>query len=80
MSLNQYRELKGFTQEYMAKNLGISIAAYSMYENGKRKIPRNAADKIGKLLLIPKEDMEYIFLPACFAICKIVEKNINDSQ
>lgn len=69
-TLSQYREEKGFTQADMAKELGISVPAYSMYENGKRNIPANMVSKIKKILAIDENAANDIFLPNTFAICK----------
>ncbi|QUH21264.1 helix-turn-helix domain-containing protein [Alkaliphilus sp. B6464] len=65
-SLQNYRTEKGYTQAYMAKKLGVSIAAYNLYENGGRKIPRKAAFKIMEILEI--ENIEEIFLPSSFTL------------
>lgn len=48
--LIKLRVSKGFTQEQMAKKMGISITAYHLYEKGKRNIPRKHVDKILELL------------------------------
>lgn len=66
----EYRIAAGLTQEEIANGLGISNVAYSLYENGKRKVPYKYVDQIMNLLKIPKEEKEKIFLPATFAICK----------
>ena len=39
-NLKELRQKKGLTQTEMAEILGISTAAWSMYENGRR-IPRD---------------------------------------
>ena len=65
-----YREARGYTQEYMAERLGISIAAYCMYENGRRNIPNDSVNKITEILEIPETEANNIFLPVSFAICK----------
>lgn len=65
--LKQVREEKGFTQEFMSKELGISLGAYNMYENGKRQVPFKKAKKISKILNVKMRD---IFLPEKFTISK----------
>lgn len=72
-SLQNYRSEKGYTQAYMAKKLGVSIAAYNLYENGGRKIPRKAVYKIKEILEI--ENIEEIFLPYSFTLSENKNKN-----
>jgi transcriptional regulator with XRE-family HTH domain len=45
------RSLRGWTQEELAKRLGVAVSAISEYENGKREVPerivRRAAEAVG---------------------------------
>jgi len=65
-SLQNYRTKKEYTQAYMAKKLGVSIAAYNLYENGGRKIPIRVVLKIIEVLEI--ENIDEIFLPSSFTL------------
>jgi len=65
--LAEIRNEKRLTQVKMAKMLGISVAAYNLYENGGRKIPSAIAEKISQILGINKNE---IFMPVTFALRK----------
>ncbi|MGI5839321.1 MAG: helix-turn-helix transcriptional regulator [bacterium] len=65
--LAELRNKEGFTQAEIAERLDISIPAYSMYENGQRKIPAGIAMQIAQILGCSVED---IFLPTTFAVRK----------
>jgi len=71
MTLAEVRKAKNITQAEMAEMLGVSVAAYNLYENGERKIPSEIAEKIAKILGIDKN--EY-FIPKTFAVRKTKEK------
>ena len=58
----------------MAEKLQITTSAYCLYENGKRSIPKEAVAEIIKILQIPENEANKIFLPKSFAICKTNEK------
>lgn len=62
--LSEVRKQKGISQTEMASKLGISLAAYNHYENGKRKIPQEVVSKICKILEID----ESFFLASSFTI------------
>lgn len=47
------REMKNFTQEYMAKELSISQVAYSKIENEESDITIQRLEKIAEVLGIP---------------------------
>jgi transcriptional regulator with XRE-family HTH domain len=40
LNLKELRELKGFTQQYVADMIGIDVATYNRYERGKYKISK----------------------------------------
>lgn len=65
--LAKLRKEKKYTQEKMAEMLGISVAAYNLYENGGRKVPEKVATQIAQILGVKKEE---IFLPETFAVRK----------
>jgi transcriptional regulator with XRE-family HTH domain len=66
-TLADIRDEKKITQEEMAKELGISVSTYNMYENGKRKIPSDIVEAICKKLRLSKEKY---FLPSTFTVRK----------
>ena len=66
-NLKTHRLNKQITQEEMAERLEISIPAYNLYENEKRLIPVDVAEKIAMIL---GEDISSIFLCKKFAISK----------
>ena len=61
------RQEKGFTQAFMAENIGVSIGCYNMYENNQRKIPKNKAEKIATVL---RCDITDLFIPFSFTNCE----------
>lgn len=67
MRLDAVRTAMGITQENMANRLNIATTTYCQYENGKRMIPRDIAEKVAKILCCPVEE---IFLPVKFTICE----------
>ena len=48
-NLKKIRELFGFTQEQVAKSIGIERSAYSNYEGGTREVPYNILEGISNL-------------------------------
>jgi transcriptional regulator with XRE-family HTH domain len=48
-NLKKIRELSGFTQEQVAKVLGIERSTYSNYEGGIREIPYHILENISNL-------------------------------
>ena len=67
MRLDAVRTAMGITQENMANRLNIATTTYCQYENGKRMIPRDIAEKVAKILCCPVEE---IFLPVKFTVCE----------
>lgn len=49
-NIRKYRELKGFSQEYMANQLDINQASYAKIENNSTKITVDRLFAISKLL------------------------------
>lgn len=49
-NIRKVRELKGFSQDYMASQLSISQKAYSNIENGKRKIDKDLVEQLAGIL------------------------------
>jgi transcriptional regulator with XRE-family HTH domain len=50
VKLKQLRELKNFTQEYMAQQLGLTTRAYSKIESGETQLTINRLNEIAKIL------------------------------
>jgi transcriptional regulator with XRE-family HTH domain len=50
IKLKQLRELKNFTQEHMANQLGLSIRAYSKIETGETQLTINRLNEISEIL------------------------------
>jgi transcriptional regulator with XRE-family HTH domain len=50
IKLKQLRELKNFTQEYMAQQLGLSTRAYSKIETGETQLTINRLNEISTIL------------------------------
>ncbi|MFZ4680198.1 MAG: helix-turn-helix domain-containing protein [Flavobacterium sp.] len=48
--IKQIRELKNFTQEYMAQKLGLSTRAYSKIETGETQLTINRLNEISSIL------------------------------
>lgn len=51
--IKQIRELKNFTQEYMAQKLGLSTRAYSKIETGETQLTINRLNEISGILGVP---------------------------
>ena len=50
IKIKQIRELKNFTQEYVATKLNLSIRAYSKIETGETQLTINRLNEIGECL------------------------------
>ena len=48
-NLKKIRELSGFTQEEVAKSIGVERSTYSNYEGGTREIPYPVLENISNL-------------------------------
>jgi transcriptional regulator with XRE-family HTH domain len=51
--IKQIRELKNFTQEYVAQQLGLSTRAYSKIETGETQLTINRLNEISAILGVP---------------------------
>lgn len=65
------RQEKGYTQQFMADSINVSIGCYNMYENNQRKIPKDKAEGIAKVLNCNLTD---IFIPFTFTNCETEAK------
>lgn len=63
--IEDIRKAKGFTQEYVAANVGVATSSYNQYETGARNIPADVAERIASVLGV---DVGEIFLPIKFTI------------
>lgn len=59
------RKAKGYTQEYVANNIGVATSSYNQYETGARCIPADVAERIASVLGVETGE---IFLPAKFTV------------
>jgi transcriptional regulator with XRE-family HTH domain len=50
IKIKQVRELKNFTQEYVATQLGLTTRAYSKIESGETQLTINRLNEISKIL------------------------------
>ena len=50
LKIKQIRELKNFTQEYVAQQLGLSTRAYSKIETGETQLTINRLNEISSIL------------------------------
>jgi len=57
--LQELRIEKGWTNEYMAKELKISKAYYWQLENGNRRLYYETAKKIAKIFNLKPDDIFY---------------------
>lgn len=55
--IRKMRELKNFTQEYMAEKLSITQAGYSKIESGATKLSYNKIEEISKVLGVQTEEL-----------------------
>lgn len=74
-NLEQLRLARGLTQETISGVVGIAVSTYSMYENGKRAVPRQIAERIAKAVGCRLED---IFLPEKFTVSKSEEHMLSE--
>ena len=52
MTLKEIRKKKNFTQQGIAKALGLKISTYAMYELGKRDVDVGTAYSIANILSV----------------------------
>ncbi len=60
--LKSKRILMGFTQEQIAKKIGINTKSYNMKENGRSKFSIKEAVEISKCLGLTLDEVNDIFL------------------
>lgn len=69
-NIRSLRELKGYTQEYLATELGIEQPNYSLIEKGKKPITFELAQKIAAILETSLETIQKFDSEAFFNNCK----------
>ena len=67
-NLERLRLAHGLTQETVSGVVGIAVSTYSMYENGKRAVPRQIAERIAEAVSCRLED---IFYPKSSQLAKV---------
>lgn len=55
--IEKRRKEKGYTQQFMADSIDVSIGCYNMYENNQRKIPKEKADLIADVLKCKTQEL-----------------------
>ena len=55
--IKKYRELRNFSQEYMAEKLGISQNAYSKIESSQSKLSTDRLKQIAETLEVPEVEL-----------------------
>jgi len=55
--IKKLRELKNFTQEHMAEQLGLTQSGYSKIESGEVDVPYQRLEQISKVLGLRPEDV-----------------------
>jgi len=61
ITLKEIRELKGFSQEEVASDLGISVSYLSLLENGKRRMSIENAQKLANKLGVTLEKIFFAY-------------------
>ena len=56
-NIRLFREIKGYSQQYVAHRLNKSQAAFSKIENGYTNISDDIIEQISKILEVPKEKL-----------------------
>ena len=72
--IEDVRKEKGYTQEYVAANIGVATSSYNQYETGARSIPADIAERIAGVLGVARDD---IFLPVKFTVREHTQDNIS---
>ena len=62
-NIRRFRKRKGWTQEYMADRLGISLTAYRDLERGSTSIVNNHIYKIAEIMETSTEELVLGFRP-----------------
>lgn len=71
--IEKIRKMMGYTQQYMANKIDTSVACYNMYENNQRKVPKEKAIEISKVLECP---LDFLFEPFSFTVSETKVKEV----
>lgn len=71
--IEKIRKNRGYTQQFMAESIETSIGCYNMYENNQRKVPKEKAILIAKVLGCQISD---IFIPSNFTASEKIVKEV----
>lgn len=77
--IKKIRELRNFTQDYMANRLEMTQAGYSKIERGQTDLSMSKLDEIAKVLEVPVEDIITFDQQKFFNSFNNVEGNNNGS-
>ncbi len=77
--IKKIRELKGYTQEYLAQELGISQNSYSNIESGTVKLSLNRLEQISHILDVDVIDLLKFDENIIFNNCKNGNIGINSN-
>lgn len=77
--IKNIRELKDFTQEYMAEQLGITQAAYSKIETGQTKLTPNKISDIAEIFDMDASDLMAYDMQKYFNSFNNVKRSNNGS-
>ncbi|HNS41997.1 MAG TPA: helix-turn-helix transcriptional regulator [Taishania sp.] len=80
--IRKVREIKNFSQEYVANKLSISQSAYSNIENGKTLISEKSLNSIAKILEVTPEIIQgyndQVIFNSCIQSGYVNTNNINN--
>lgn len=63
LKIRKLREIHGYSQEYVAYEMGISQAAYSKKENGHTEFSLNCLQKLSSILNIDVVELLHFSVP-----------------
>ncbi|MEH7236363.1 helix-turn-helix domain-containing protein [Bacillus sp. JJ1562] len=55
--IRAFRKLKGYTQESLAKDLGVSVSLVGEVERGTRMPSKTFLQEVAEILKVPLEDL-----------------------
>jgi len=76
--IRKVRELKGYKQEYVADQLGMSVTAYGNLERGESSLSFDRLEEIAKVLEVSVQDI--LNIPEQFNVQSIVNSQVGFSQ
>ena len=76
--IRKVRELKGYKQEYVADELGMSVTAYGNLERGESSPSFDRLEEIAKVLEVSVQDI--LNIPEHFNVQSIVNSQVGFNQ